>query len=168
MQAIKNQETSIDTPNFPYKISYINFTDTFSPENKAEILKKMNSIQNNDLNLDKYNAEQNNLLSLEEGFKINCYIFVGEVSTEISQILNTIENISCITPKGAFYAFPNIFKTGKSSSKLQCELLEKAGVATLAGVSFGKRGEGFLRISYANSLEKIEAAINRIESYFSC
>ena len=82
--------------------------------------------------------------------------------------LNTIENISCITPKGAFYAFPNIFKTGKSSLKLQCELLEKAGVATLAGVSFGKRGEGFLRISYANSLENIEAAINRIESYLSC
>lgn len=81
--------------------------------------------------------------------------------------LNTIDNISCITPKGAFYAFPNIIKTGKNSLKLQYELLENAGVATLAGASFGKRGDGFLRISYANSLENIEAAINRIESYLS-
>lgn len=80
--------------------------------------------------------------------------------------LNAIENITCTMPKGAFYAFPNIKKTGKSSQVLQNELLEQVGVALLSGSSFGSFGEGYLRISYANSLNNIETAIERIGNYF--
>ena len=79
--------------------------------------------------------------------------------------LNAIKNIDCRNPKGAFYAFPNIKKTGKSSKLLQNELLERAGVALLSGSSFGSFGEGYLRISYANSLKNIEIAIERIGNY---
>ncbi len=79
--------------------------------------------------------------------------------------LNAIKNIDCRIPKGAFYAFPNIKKTGKSSKLLQNELLERAGVALLSGSSFGSFGEGYLRISFANSLKNIETAIERIGNY---
>ena len=68
-------------------------------------------------------------------------------------------------PKGAFYAFPNIKRTGKSSKLLQNELLERAGVALLSSSSFGSFGEGYLRISYANSLKNIEIAIERVGNY---
>ena len=77
--------------------------------------------------------------------------------------LNGIEGFRCITPGGAFYAFPNIEGTGMDARSLQNKLLEEAGVATVAGTSFGAFGEGFLRISYANSIENIERAITRIK-----
>jgi len=76
--------------------------------------------------------------------------------------LNSIPGFSCVTPQGAFYAFPNIRKTGRSSKELENELLLDAGVATVAGTAFGKFGEGYLRFSYANSLEKIEQALERV------
>ncbi|MDF2097201.1 pyridoxal phosphate-dependent aminotransferase [Aquibaculum arenosum] len=76
--------------------------------------------------------------------------------------LNAIEGISCVTPKGAFYAFPNIGKTGLSAKQMEQGLLAEAGVAAIAGTSFGAEGEGYLRISYANSLENIELALERI------
>jgi len=78
--------------------------------------------------------------------------------------LNAIPGLECNEPAGAFYAFPSIRATGLSSRELETLLLEQAGVATLSGSSFGKLGEGFLRLSYANSLEKIEEALGRIES----
>ena len=68
--------------------------------------------------------------------------------------LNDIPGVSCITPKGAFYAFPNVSKTGWRAKDLARELLEKAGVATIGGPDFGTLGEGYIRISYANSQEK--------------
>jgi len=77
--------------------------------------------------------------------------------------LNNISGISCRTPKGAFYVFPNIKGTNMSSNELETYLLEKAGVATLAGTSFGHQGEGYLRISYANSKQNIEEALERIK-----
>lgn len=77
--------------------------------------------------------------------------------------LNTIPGFSCIMPHGAFYAFPNISKTGYKSKDLQDHLLYKAGVASLAGTSFGAYGEGYLRFSYANSRENIKEAIKRIK-----
>jgi len=77
--------------------------------------------------------------------------------------LNKIPGISCRMPKGAFYAFPNIKDTGLSSSEMESYLLEKAGVATLAGNSFGEQGEGYLRLSYANSRENIKEALERIK-----
>jgi aspartate/methionine/tyrosine aminotransferase len=79
--------------------------------------------------------------------------------------LNSIEGFSCLTPDGAFYAFPNITKTGYKSKELADKLLFEAGVAVLAGTSFGKYGEGYLRVSYANSIENINQAIKQIKDY---
>ena len=77
--------------------------------------------------------------------------------------LNKIEGISCKKPLGAFYVFPNIKQTGRTSKDLEQLLLEKYGVAALAGTSFGKYGEGYLRFSYANSVENIKKALSWIE-----
>jgi len=76
--------------------------------------------------------------------------------------LNKIDGITCKKPKGAFYAFPNIEGTGMSSKELSGILLNKAGVAVLPGTSFGEYGEGYLRLSFANSVENIEKALDRI------
>jgi len=79
--------------------------------------------------------------------------------------LNKIKGFSCRMPKGAFYVFPNITKTGWSSKKLADALLEQAGVAALAGTAFGAYGEGYLRFSVANSLENLNKALARIEDW---
>ena len=76
--------------------------------------------------------------------------------------LNALPGVSCVEPAGAFYAFPNISGTGIAAKTLELELLEEAGVATIAGTSFGRFGEGYLRLSYANSLENIRLALERI------
>jgi aspartate/methionine/tyrosine aminotransferase len=76
--------------------------------------------------------------------------------------LNAIPGVSCRKPMGAFYAFPNIKSFGHSSDEMANLILEKANVALLPGTSFGKFGEGYLRIVYANSLENIQEAIERI------
>jgi len=73
--------------------------------------------------------------------------------------LNAIEGVSCVTPDGAFYVFPNVAALGRTSKEVETHLLERAGVAALAGTAFGRYGEGFLRFSYANSLESIERAL---------
>jgi aspartate aminotransferase len=78
--------------------------------------------------------------------------------------LNTIKGFSCIMPHGAFYAFPNITKTGYTSKELNDHLLYKGGVASLAGTAFGRYGEGYLRFSYANSRDNIREAIKRIKA----
>ena len=79
--------------------------------------------------------------------------------------LNRIKGFSCRMPKGAFYVFPNITKTGWPSKKLADALLEDAGVAGLSGTSFGDFGEGYLRFSVANSLENLNKALERIEQW---
>ena len=79
--------------------------------------------------------------------------------------LNRIKGFSCRMPKGAFYAFPNITKTGWSSRKLSEALLEQAGVACLSGASFGKFGEGYLRFSVANSLDNLNQALLQIDQW---
>jgi aspartate aminotransferase len=76
--------------------------------------------------------------------------------------LNDIPGFSCVNPGGAFYAFPNISGTGLTARQFQDGLLEEVGVATVAGTSFGEYGEGFIRFSYANSIENIQAALQRI------
>ena len=81
--------------------------------------------------------------------------------------LNTLPGVSCITPKGAFYAFPNISKTGWKAKPLASALLEQAGVATIGGPDFGVHGEGYIRLSYANSLPNIEKALGRIGTFLS-
>ena len=79
--------------------------------------------------------------------------------------LNKIKGFSCRVPKGAFYAFPNITKTGWTSKKLADALLEQAGVACLSGTAFGDHGEGYLRFSVANSLENLNLALTKIEAW---
>jgi aspartate/methionine/tyrosine aminotransferase len=76
--------------------------------------------------------------------------------------LNALPGVTCRTPGGAFYAFPNITGTGMDAHTLQDRLLEEAGVATIAGTSFGAYGEGYLRFSYANTVENIETALGRM------
>ncbi|MBI1807828.1 MAG: pyridoxal phosphate-dependent aminotransferase [Ignavibacteria bacterium] len=76
--------------------------------------------------------------------------------------LNSIPGIRCHKPHGAFYVFPNITGTGKTSKELADLLLNDAGVACLSGTAFGKHGEGYLRFSYANSIPNIGKALERI------
>ena len=79
--------------------------------------------------------------------------------------LNSIPGIRCLRPHGAFYLFPNISALGRSSREIADRLLSEAGVAGLPGTAFGKQGEGYLRFSFANSLENIEAALDRIKKF---
>ncbi|MBT4889108.1 MAG: pyridoxal phosphate-dependent aminotransferase [Rhodospirillales bacterium] len=81
-----------------------------------------------------------------------------------TELLNGLPGVSCIEPGGAFYTFPNISATGISALELQDKILEEAGVATIAGTSFGAAGEGYLRISYANSIENITRAIDQMKA----
>ena len=76
--------------------------------------------------------------------------------------LNQIPGFRCLRPKGAFYVFPSIEDTGKSSREMEDFLLNEAGVAALSGTAFGEYGEGFVRFSYANSVENIQKALGRI------
>jgi aspartate/methionine/tyrosine aminotransferase len=77
--------------------------------------------------------------------------------------LNEIPGFRCLLPKGAFYVFPNIEGTGQNSQELADYLLAEAGVALLSGTCFGVYGEGFLRLSYANSETNINKALERIK-----
>jgi len=79
--------------------------------------------------------------------------------------LNRLPGFSCITPKGAFYAFPNISETGYKAKELATKLLEEVGVATIGGPDFGILGEGYLRLSYANSADNIRKAIARMGDF---
>jgi aspartate/methionine/tyrosine aminotransferase len=81
--------------------------------------------------------------------------------------LNSLPGVSCITPKGAFYAFPNITGTGWKAKELASALLEETGVALIGGPDFGVLGEGYIRLSYANSEENILRAIERIEKFLT-
>lgn len=97
---------------------------------------------------------------------------VGEMIAEfdarrriVVDLLNGLPGVSCITPKGAFYAFPNIRETEWKAKPLASALLEKAGIATIGGPDFGILGEGYIRISYASSRESIERAAERMRSF---
>ncbi|MEL6060848.1 MULTISPECIES: pyridoxal phosphate-dependent aminotransferase [unclassified Methylobacterium] len=81
--------------------------------------------------------------------------------------LNALPDVSCIAPKGAFYAFPNISRTGWKAKALASTLLEEAGVAVIGGPDFGVHGEGYIRLSYANSAENIRRALERMGTFLS-
>ncbi len=81
--------------------------------------------------------------------------------------MNAVPGVTCATPKGAFYAFPNIKDTGWKAKELASTLLEETGVATIGGPDFGILGEGYIRLSYANSEENIERAIERIAEFLN-
>ena len=81
---------------------------------------------------------------------------------DIVPLLNQLPGFTCLDPGGAFYAFPNISGTGMGAKALQSRLLEEAGIATVAGPSFGIHADQYIRFSYANSVENIERAVQRI------
>ena len=81
--------------------------------------------------------------------------------------LNTFPGFRCPIPGGAFYAFPNIQGTGFSSRELADRLLHEAGVACLSGTAFGEYGDGYLRFSYANSLENLVEAVGRVKTWLA-
>jgi aspartate/methionine/tyrosine aminotransferase len=81
--------------------------------------------------------------------------------------LNKLPGVSCATPKGAFYAFPNIKQTGWKAKALASALLEDAGVAVIGGPDFGVLGEGYMRISYANSAANIQKALGRMGEFLA-
>ncbi len=83
----------------------------------------------------------------------------------VVELLNQLPGVSCVTPKGAFYAFPNISGTGFKAKDLASKLLEQAGVATIGGPDFGTLGEGYIRLSYANSQDNIRRAIDRMHDF---
>jgi aspartate aminotransferase len=79
--------------------------------------------------------------------------------------LNAIPGVSCLKPAGAFYVFPNVQGLGMKSSDVETRLLEEGGVAALSGTAFGAHGEGYLRFSYANSVEQIREGLKRFEAF---
>ena len=83
----------------------------------------------------------------------------------VTGLLNALPDVTCVTPKGAFYAFPNIAATGWKAKKLASTLLEEAGVALIGGPDFGVHGEGYIRVSYANSQDNIRKAMERIGDF---
>ncbi|MCA0872466.1 pyridoxal phosphate-dependent aminotransferase [Seohaeicola saemankumensis] len=85
----------------------------------------------------------------------------------VVDLLNAMPGVSCVVPKGAFYAFPNIAGTGWPAKKLAAALLEETGVATIGGPDFGILGEGYIRVSYANSEENIRRALGRMHDFLS-
>ena len=85
----------------------------------------------------------------------------------VVELLNEMPGVRCVVPKGAFYAFPNISGTRWQSKKLAADLLEQTGVATIGGPDFGTLGEGYIRISYANSEENIRRALGRMHEFLS-
>lgn len=99
---------------------------------------------------------------------------VGEMMAEfdrrrklVVELLNDLPGVSCIVPKGAFYAFPNITGTGWQAKKLASALLEGPGIATIGGPDFGTLGEGYIRLSYANSQENIREAVARMGAFLA-
>lgn len=103
------------------------------------------------------NGDQSSVEKFRDEFQRRRDVMVGR--------LNNIPGISCKMPKGAFYVFPNITKTGMKSKPLADALLDEAGVAALSGTAFGAFGEGYLRFSVANSLENINTALDRVEAW---
>jgi aspartate/methionine/tyrosine aminotransferase len=81
--------------------------------------------------------------------------------------LNKLPGVSCIVPKGAFYAFPNIKQTGWKAKALANALLDETGVALIGGPDFGVLGEGYIRLSYANSAENILKALGRMGDFLA-
>jgi aspartate aminotransferase len=102
---------------------------------------------------------QDGVARMVETFDARRHLIVAE--------LNRIPGFRCVMPGGAFYAFPNIEGTGRSSRALQDELLGRAGVAVISGTSFGHHGEGFVRFSYAAASEAIEEACARIRRHLA-
>ncbi len=91
------------------------------------------------------------------------FIAYNERRNVLAKGLNEIQGLSCHAPEGTFYAFVNIKETGMSAEELSMYLLEECKVVTVPGTAFGKQGEGYIRLSFATSLEDIKEGIRRIK-----
>ena len=100
---------------------------------------------------------QDDVAAMREAFERRRDLVVGG--------LNAIDGLSCATPSGAFYVFPNISATGMTSAAFAGDLLQEQAVATIAGTSFGRHGEGYVRLSTANSDENLARAVDRIAAF---
>jgi aspartate aminotransferase len=105
------------------------------------------------------NGPQDDVTKMVEEFRRRRDAFCAE--------LNTLPGFRCAIPGGAFYAFPNVQGTGWKSKELADALLQKAGVACLSGTAFGDYGDGYLRFSIANSMEKLMDAVERIRKFLT-
>jgi aspartate/methionine/tyrosine aminotransferase len=103
------------------------------------------------------NGPQDSVAAMLAEFRARRELIVGG--------LNNIKGISCIQPKGAFYAFANVKGTGMASQEFSDRMLAEGGVALLSGTAFGDFGEGYIRLSFANSQENLKAALGRIEGF---
>ena len=83
------------------------------------------------------------------------------------ELVNTVPGLHAQKPQGAFYLFPNIKATGLTSKQIAARLIDEAGVAILAGTDFGGGGEGYIRLVYANSMEKIEEGMDKLAKWFT-
>ena len=104
-------------------------------------------------------GSQESVRSMVEEFRVRRNLIVDG--------LNALPGVRCHKPAGAFYVFPNITGTGRSSKEMENLLMDEAGVAALSGTSFGEFGEGYIRLSYANSQDNIRIAIDRMASVLS-
>ena len=103
-----------------------------------------------------------------EGSQADAEAMIAEFGRRREKIvagLNSLPGVTCTKPTGAFYAFPNITGTGYASADLARTLLDEAGVAVLSGTAFGQYGEGYLRLSYANSIPNLEKALERMGTW---
>ncbi|MBI4803559.1 MAG: pyridoxal phosphate-dependent aminotransferase [Elusimicrobia bacterium] len=131
----------------------------------AAIIKKMEILMINALSCTASFVQKAGIAALE-GSQEDLHKMMAafrERRAAIVKGLNEIPGFSCLAPKGAFYAFPNIKKTGKTSREVADDLLYKAGVCCLPGSAFGPGGEGYLRFSYAASVETINEAVGKIK-----
>jgi aspartate/methionine/tyrosine aminotransferase len=103
-------------------------------------------------------GSQDDVAAMVAEFRQRCEHFVAE--------LNTVRGFRCKLPAGAFYAFANIQATGLDSKSMENKLLREAGVAALSGASFGRNGEGYIRFSVANSLDRLSEAVQRMRRLF--
>jgi aspartate aminotransferase len=102
---------------------------------------------------------QDEMRAMHEEFRVRRDVMV--------EGLNALPGVKCFVPRGAFYVFPNITGTGVKSADLAKQLLEQAGVACLSGTAFGSFGEGYLRLSYANSIENLKFGLQNIGDFLS-
>lgn len=132
------------------------------PEHLAKVVAKL---QTNCTSCTSSFSQMAGIEALSENTDAVAAEFVQEFKNRrdvIVERLNAIPGIRCLSPKGAFYVFPNITGTGMTSQEFADFSLYEAGVACLSGTAFGSAGEGFVRFSYANSIENIEEAMKRI------
>ncbi len=107
--------------------------------------------------IDALEGPQDGVAAMREEFRGRRQVFV--------EGLRSVPGIRCPMPEGAFYAFANIAGTGLSSDQFENRALNEAGVASLSGVGFGKHGEGYVRFSYANSVENLQKAVSRLNAF---